>query len=97
MTTVQVASDGLNAMMKNNELKTIPREADSKKSETVHQADSMIMAAEHANTIADDLGDWADASESVKDALSRWRAVAEVRRMACARWGEASRQLRSLY
>lgn len=59
-------------------------------------ADSLVLAAEHAVIIADDLAQWALEARGGDDSASRWRAVAETRRMANDRWAAAARQIREL-
>jgi hypothetical protein len=56
--------------------------------------ESLILSAEHAVIIADDLAQWALDARDDSDSASRWRAVAETRRMANDRWQTAARQMR---
>ena len=59
-------------------------------------SDSLVLAAEHAVIIADDLAAWALEARDDSDSASRWRAVAETRRMANDRWSAATRQIRGI-
>jgi hypothetical protein len=63
-----------------------------------HQArdeiNALLMAAEHATAIGDDLAEWATNSD-IGDAekVERWKAVSQVRKMASEKWSVASRRL----
>jgi len=63
---------------------------------TTADVDSLVLAAEHAVIIADDLAAWALEAVGDSDSASRWRAVAETRRMANDRWSAATRKARDL-
>jgi hypothetical protein len=61
----------------------------------ITEVESLILSAEHAVIIADDLAQWALEARGGDDSASRWRAVAETRRMANDRWQAAARKIRS--
>lgn len=64
-----------------------------------HQArdeiNALVMAAEHASAIADDLAEWATGSyeSNATEQVERWKAVSQVRKMASEKWSIASRRL----
>lgn len=55
--------------------------------------DALVLAAEHAVIIADEMANWAYEAVDDRDSASRWRAVAETRRMASDRFALASHKL----
>ena len=61
----------------------------------ITEIESLILTAEHAVIIADDLAQWAQEARGGDDSASRWRAVAETRRMANDRWQAAARKIRA--
>jgi hypothetical protein len=60
----------------------------------VSDCDALILAAEHAVIISDELSEWAYEAKDDRDSASRWRAVAETRKMASNRFGTATHKLR---
>lgn len=63
-----------------------------------HQArdeiNALLMAAEHATAIGDDLAEWATNSDiGDTEKVERWKAVSQVRKMASEKWSVASRRL----